>query len=160
MQRGVALLIRTVDGSAQTEQSDHVLTTISSGRIKECFPKHTRRLLLGARWEFRAAKWTCLLKTETPKALDAFPVESMIARESNGVIRTQFLETYRAILEAFATPLFHVFACAVICMDPLRLHRYTKLLVPSFFLVLDLTRSAAIGDGLTSSADFKCTPIR
>ena len=70
--------------------------------------------LFGARWEFRAAKWTCLLKTETSEALDAFAVESMLARESNGVIRTQFLETYGAFLDAVATPHIHVIACDII----------------------------------------------
>ena len=61
--------------------------------------------LAGARWEFLAAHWTCLLKTEMPKALDAFAVESMLARESDGVIRTQLLETYGALLEACYAPL-------------------------------------------------------
>ena len=115
--------------------------------------------LLGARWEFRAANGTCLLKTETSKALDAFTVESMIARESNVVTRTQFLETYGALLEAFAAPHFRAIAFAIICMDPPRLHRHTKLLVPSFLPVLYLARSAAVGNGLTSSADLKSSPI-
>ena len=116
--------------------------------------------LVGARWEFRAANWTCMLKAKTSKALDTFAVESMLARESDGVIRTQFLVTYGALLEAFAAPLFYAIACAIICMDPPRLHRHTKLLVPSFLPVLYLARSAAVGNGLTSSADLKSSPIR
>ena len=114
--------------------------------------------LFGARWEFCTAKRTHLLKTETSKTLDAFAVKSMLARESDGVIRTQLLETYGALLEVFATLSFHAIACAIICCNSPRLHRYTKLLVPSFFPVLYLARSAAVGDGLTSSADLKSFP--